>query len=127
MITAQFDSIGYKHVLTKLKRDVLDELWMMMQKRTADTFFTVYLIVFMMLHEVSVACEDRRRRAMEHKLAVSDRLIELDVVKVGTVVSLPIDYRHITTSRTRRPRSNTALISSWVIGTTTKATSIHCR
>ncbi|KAI0418400.1 hypothetical protein F5X98DRAFT_118301 [Xylaria grammica] len=68
MITAQFDSIGYKHVLSRLKRDVLDELWLLMQKRTDATFFTVYLIVFMMLHEVSVACQDRRRRAKEQGL-----------------------------------------------------------
>ncbi|TGJ76597.1 hypothetical protein E0Z10_g10861 [Xylaria hypoxylon] len=68
MITAQFDSIGYKHVLSRLKREVLDELWLLMQKRTDATFFTVYLIVFMMLHEVSVACQDRRRRAKEQGL-----------------------------------------------------------
>ncbi|KAI0117963.1 hypothetical protein GGR51DRAFT_545843 [Nemania sp. FL0031] len=68
MITAQFDSIGYKHVLVKLKREVLDELWLLMQKRTDTTFFTVYLIVFMMLHEVSIACQDRRRRAKEQGL-----------------------------------------------------------
>ncbi|KAI1749691.1 hypothetical protein F4782DRAFT_549469 [Xylaria castorea] len=68
MITAQFDSIGYNHVLQKLKREVLDELWLLMQKRTDTTFFTVYLIVFMMLHEVSVACQDRRRRAKEQGL-----------------------------------------------------------
>ncbi|GAP92780.1 putative tetratricopeptide repeat domain-containing protein [Rosellinia necatrix] len=68
MITAQFDSIGYKHVLVTLKREVLDELWLLMQKRTNTTFFTVYLIVFMMLHEISVACQDRRRRAKEQGL-----------------------------------------------------------
>lgn len=72
MITAQFDSIGYKHVLVRLKRDVIDELWLLMQKRTNTTFFTVYLIVFMMLHEVSVACQDRRRRAKEQGLSVQD-------------------------------------------------------
>ncbi|KAI3329913.1 hypothetical protein F4824DRAFT_371049 [Ustulina deusta] len=68
MITAQFDSIGYKHVLANLKREVLDELWLLMQKRTDATFFTVYLITFMMLHEISVACQDRRRRAREQGL-----------------------------------------------------------
>ncbi|KAI0403356.1 hypothetical protein F4802DRAFT_294042 [Xylaria palmicola] len=68
MITAQFDSIGYNHVLAKLKREVLDELWLLMQKRTDSTFFSVYLVVFMMLHEVSVACQDRRRRAKEQGL-----------------------------------------------------------
>ncbi|KAK5632815.1 hypothetical protein RRF57_008531 [Xylaria bambusicola] len=68
MITAQFDSIGYKHVLAKLKRDVLEELWLLMQKRTEATFFTVYLVVFMLLHEIAVACQDRRRRAREMRL-----------------------------------------------------------
>ncbi len=72
MITAQFDSIGYKHVLANLKREVLDELWLLMQKRTDATFFTVYLITFMMLHEISVACQDRRRRAREQGLKVRD-------------------------------------------------------
>ncbi|KAI0505152.1 hypothetical protein F5B22DRAFT_535340 [Xylaria bambusicola] len=65
MVTAQFDSIGYKHVLAKLKREVLEELWLLMQKRTEATFFTVYLVVFMLLHEIAVACQDRRRRARE--------------------------------------------------------------
>jgi hypothetical protein len=71
MITAQFDSIGYKHVLANLKRVVLDELWFMMQKRCSETFFTVYLVVFMMLHEIAIACQDRRRRAIEQGLKVS--------------------------------------------------------
>lgn len=75
MVTAQFDSIGYNHVLMKLKREVLDDLWLLMQKRTDTTFFTVYLIVFMMLHEVSVACQDRRRRAMEQGLKVRDGFV----------------------------------------------------
>ncbi|KAJ2965862.1 hypothetical protein NUW58_g10806 [Xylaria curta] len=68
MITAQFDSIGYSHVLANLRREVLEDLWLLVQKRTDTTFFTVYLIVFMMLHEVSVACQDRRRRAKEQGL-----------------------------------------------------------
>ncbi|KAI0392828.1 hypothetical protein F5Y17DRAFT_434865 [Xylariaceae sp. FL0594] len=68
MITAQFDSIGNKYVLPKYKKEVLDDLWATMQKKSQETFFTFYLMVFMMLHEVAVACQDRRRRAKEQGL-----------------------------------------------------------
>ncbi|KAI8624715.1 hypothetical protein F5Y19DRAFT_490680 [Xylariaceae sp. FL1651] len=89
MITAQFDSIGYKHVLVKLKRDVLEDLWVMMQKRSSETFFTVYLIVFMMLDEVSVACRDRRRRARDHGLTTKYDLEDATAkIKHGTNIIL---------------------------------------
>ncbi|KAI0427244.1 hypothetical protein F5Y09DRAFT_37618 [Xylaria sp. FL1042] len=68
MITAQFDSIGYKDVLADLRKKVLDELWVLMQKRRSKTFFSVYLTVFMMLYEITVTCQDRHRRAKEQGL-----------------------------------------------------------
>ncbi|KAI1330183.1 hypothetical protein F5Y16DRAFT_48701 [Xylariaceae sp. FL0255] len=68
MITAQLDSIAYKYGLMSQKKTVLDLLWTMMQKRSRQTFFTVYLIVFMILHEISVCCGDRHRRARDKGL-----------------------------------------------------------
>ncbi|CAJ2510526.1 Uu.00g133350.m01.CDS01 [Anthostomella pinea] len=67
MITAQFDSLGYVHMLAPLRKQVLDDLWKMMGKANGQHFFTVYLTVFMMLHEISVTSRDRYRRARENK------------------------------------------------------------
>ncbi|KAI1273854.1 hypothetical protein F5Y07DRAFT_244027 [Xylaria sp. FL0933] len=68
MITAQFDSIVYTDVLAEMRRYVLDELWLLMQRRRPTSFFSVYLVIFMMLHEISIGCQDRHRRAKEQGL-----------------------------------------------------------
>lgn len=71
MIPAQFDSLGHEVVLAPLRKQVLEGLWKMMSSKNPHHFFTIYLTVFMMLHEVSVTSADRRRRAKENKVEVS--------------------------------------------------------
>ncbi|KAI1493290.1 hypothetical protein F5X96DRAFT_237377 [Biscogniauxia mediterranea] len=64
MVSAQFDSFGYSYVLSPLRKQVLEGLWKMIASKNQHHFFTIYLTVFMMLHEVSVVSRDRRRRAL---------------------------------------------------------------
>ncbi|KAI2607812.1 hypothetical protein GGR54DRAFT_619657 [Hypoxylon sp. NC1633] len=67
MIPAQFDSLGYETQLTPLRKQVLEGLWKMMAGKNPDHFFAVYLVVFMLLHEVPVISADRMRRAKDEK------------------------------------------------------------
>ncbi|KAI5917058.1 hypothetical protein F4810DRAFT_94259 [Camillea tinctor] len=67
MVSAQFDSFGYSYVLAPLRKQVLEGLWKMIASKNQNHFFTIYLTVFMMLHEVSVVSRDRRRRAQHHR------------------------------------------------------------
>ncbi|KAI1800439.1 hypothetical protein F4811DRAFT_29759 [Daldinia bambusicola] len=66
MIPAQFDSLGHR-VLMRSRKLVLESLWKIMAGKNPDHFYFVYLIVFMLLHEVSFTCADRLRRAKDNK------------------------------------------------------------
>ncbi|KAI6081992.1 hypothetical protein F4821DRAFT_274478 [Hypoxylon rubiginosum] len=67
MIPAQFDSLGYVDILAPKRKLVLEGLWKMMASKNPHHFFTIYLTVFMLLHEVSVTSADRMRRARDNK------------------------------------------------------------
>ncbi|KAI5865233.1 hypothetical protein GGS23DRAFT_594776 [Durotheca rogersii] len=67
MIPAQFDSLGHETILAPLRKQVLEGLWKMIASKSPYHFFTIYLTVFMFLHEVSVTSADRLRRARENK------------------------------------------------------------
>ncbi|KAI1653975.1 hypothetical protein F4813DRAFT_399512 [Daldinia decipiens] len=66
MIPAQFDSLGQR-VLVQLRKFVLEGLWRVMAGKNPHHFYFVYLIVFMLLHEVSFTSADRLRRAKDNK------------------------------------------------------------
>jgi hypothetical protein len=66
MVTAQFNSLSYEMILQPTRKQILEELWKMMSGKNPKHFFTVYLTVFMLLHEVSVASADRRRWASQN-------------------------------------------------------------
>ncbi|KAL7624808.1 hypothetical protein AAE478_004022 [Parahypoxylon ruwenzoriense] len=68
MIPAQFDSLAYEKILTPLRKQVLEGLWRMIGSKSPHHFFTIYLTVFMFLHEVSVTSADRLRRARDNKI-----------------------------------------------------------
>ncbi|KAI0017831.1 hypothetical protein F4780DRAFT_570727 [Xylariomycetidae sp. FL0641] len=61
MVSAQFDSFGHVYVLRPLRKEILEKLWEMMATKKACYFFTIYLTVFMMLHEISATSRDRHR------------------------------------------------------------------
>ncbi|KAF3064374.1 tetratricopeptide repeat domain containing protein [Daldinia childiae] len=65
MIPAQFDSLGHR-VLVQLRKLVLEGLWKVMAGKNPHHFYFVYLIVFMLLHEVSFTSADRLRRAKDN-------------------------------------------------------------
>lgn len=72
MIPAQFDSLGHEKLLAPLRKYVLEGLWKMMSSKNPQHFFTVYLTVFVLLHEVSATSADRHRRAKDNKYEVSE-------------------------------------------------------
>ncbi|KAI0100470.1 hypothetical protein F4776DRAFT_658291 [Hypoxylon sp. NC0597] len=67
MIPAQFDSLGYDQLLMPVRKLVLEGLWRMMASKNPRHFYTVYLTVFMLLHEVSVSSADRLRHARDNQ------------------------------------------------------------
>ncbi|KAI1076678.1 hypothetical protein F5B20DRAFT_584098 [Whalleya microplaca] len=67
MVTAQFDSLAYETILAPQRKLVLEGLSKMMQSQDQQYFFTIYLTVFMLLHEVSAISADRRRHARDNR------------------------------------------------------------
>lgn len=64
MVNAQFDSIQNSWILPKLVKSVLVRLEKYMS--SSKEWLTVYLAIFMLLHEISVASKDRYRWARSH-------------------------------------------------------------
>ncbi len=72
MISAQFNNIGYCTILRPMRKVLLEELWGMMASKNPHHFFTIYLAVFMLLHEISAITKDRRRWADDNGLEVGN-------------------------------------------------------
>jgi hypothetical protein len=66
MIVAQWDGIQNERILKNLTKNVLSRLDKYLTKKDHRAWFTVYLVVFLFLHEVSVASKDRLRWAKEN-------------------------------------------------------------
>ena len=60
MIVAQFDSINAK-VVAPLRRKVLRTLEGLIKANRTQDWFTIYIAVFLLLHNVSTISADRRR------------------------------------------------------------------
>ena len=69
-VSAQLNNIGYTKILSPLRKQLLEELWSVMANKNPQHFFTVYLTVFMMLHEIAVITRDRRRWAVDNNIKV---------------------------------------------------------
>ncbi|RDA88880.1 hypothetical protein CP532_5410 [Ophiocordyceps camponoti-leonardi (nom. inval.)] len=63
MIVAQFDSINHTKMLTKYGRWVLQDLEALFFRNQQRWWWTIYLSVFILLHEASFVSEDRYRHA----------------------------------------------------------------
>ncbi|KAH8204726.1 hypothetical protein TruAng_001060 [Truncatella angustata] len=60
LIAQQFDAINYNIMLRPWRTRVLNNLWKLMcGKIDPKVFYTVYLVVFILLHEISYASKDR--------------------------------------------------------------------
>lgn len=70
MVSAQLNNIGYTRILSPLRKQLLEELWSVMANKNPQHFFTVYLTVFMLLHEIAVITKDRRRWAIANRIDV---------------------------------------------------------
>ena len=70
MVSAQLNNIGYSRILSPLRKQLLEELWSVMANKNPDHFFTVYLAVFMLLHEITAITQDRRRWAIDNRMKV---------------------------------------------------------
>jgi hypothetical protein len=66
MIVAQWDGIQNERILKSLTKNVLSRLDKYLIKKDHRVWFTIYLVVFLFLHEVSVASKDRLRWAQEN-------------------------------------------------------------
>lgn len=62
MIIAQFDNLNYTRVLEKYKRRVMSELRYFMTHPNKQ-WFTVYLVLFILMQEASLTAADRSRHA----------------------------------------------------------------
>lgn len=72
LIVAQFDSIQNQRINpTKNVKAMLGELESCLRALNPHIWFTMYLVIFMLLHEISFACKDRRRWAHDNKTKVS--------------------------------------------------------
>lgn len=71
MICAQFNNMGYRTTLRPMRKQLLEELWRMMASKSPQHFFTIYLAIFMLLHEISSITRDRRRWAVDNNIQVS--------------------------------------------------------
>lgn len=72
MAAQQFDSFIQEAILRKPRERVLKSLWTLMQKsKDANCFFTVYVTVFILLHEISATSKDRYRYARDNNLQVN--------------------------------------------------------
>lgn len=71
MVTAQIDSILTTKIIqdetTKLKRELSD----LFKSNNPQYWFTLYVATFILLHEISVATQDRGRYARQNQLPVS--------------------------------------------------------
>ncbi|PFH56948.1 hypothetical protein XA68_15738 [Ophiocordyceps unilateralis] len=63
MIVAQFDSINHTRILTKYGRCVLQDLESFVFRNQPRWWWTIYLSVFILLHEASFISADRYRHA----------------------------------------------------------------
>lgn len=71
MIVAQWDSIQNERILKGLRESVLSTLHTFLTSKNQTVWFTIYLVVFLFLHEVSVASKDRYRWAQENAFLTS--------------------------------------------------------
>ena len=72
MIVAQFDCLQTQKILPDQLKKVLKQLERRLSAAKAD-WFTMYLVIFMLLHEIAVASKDRYRWARDHGQSVGVR------------------------------------------------------
>jgi hypothetical protein len=68
---AQFDMMNTLRILQHLRKLVLDGLQRLIMSNKPNTWFTVYLCIFILLHDCSIIPADRYRHARDNSMKVS--------------------------------------------------------
>ncbi|KAK7750244.1 hypothetical protein SLS62_007874 [Diatrype stigma] len=68
--------MGYCKTLRPMRKQLLEELWRMMASKSPQHFFTIYLAIFMLLHEISSITRDRRRWAVDNNIQTANGLVK---------------------------------------------------
>ncbi|ORY71329.1 uncharacterized protein BCR38DRAFT_329449 [Pseudomassariella vexata] len=66
MVSEQFNAMKIERILKPMKEKVFKDLWTLMQSKSPECFFTIYVAVFILLYEVSAASKDRYRHARDN-------------------------------------------------------------
>ncbi|PNH44716.1 hypothetical protein VD0004_g3030 [Verticillium dahliae] len=66
MVVAQFDRLNPIYVLRQLRAKVLKGLEKLTQSPRRESFFTVYMTIYILLHVVTLTCQDRHDYARRH-------------------------------------------------------------
>lgn len=91
MVCQQFDALNYAYVLNPLRKKVLANLWKLIHGKDPKCFYTVYLVIFVLLHEASSMSKDAWIHARDkNHLARYNLSIASDVedVQEGTNILL---------------------------------------
>ena len=74
MIIAQIDSIVAKQIIAPLRRKVLRNLEGLIKANKTQHWFTIYISMFLLLHNVSVISADLRRHGRANGATVRENL-----------------------------------------------------
>jgi hypothetical protein len=66
MVVAQIDSINATEVIPSLRKRVLKSLELLIKANKTQHWFTIYIAVFLLLHNVSAISADRRRHGKDN-------------------------------------------------------------
>jgi hypothetical protein len=66
VVTSQLDILWRVRILQQLQKNILDGLWHLMAANKPQSWMTIYLCVFILLHNCSILTLDRYRRARKH-------------------------------------------------------------
>ncbi|KAI9155058.1 hypothetical protein HJFPF1_07623 [Paramyrothecium foliicola] len=66
IIVAQFDSINHNLFLQRYSKEVLKDLEFFMNQKSEDSWWVIYLTLFILMHEASWITQDRYRHARQN-------------------------------------------------------------
>jgi hypothetical protein len=94
MIVAQFDSITHSRALQKYSRLVLKELEFFISQNSPDSWWTVYLCLFVLLHEAAYMTRDRYLHARRSFGTEARYSLPDFVEKLQSSCTLLVQYWH---------------------------------
>lgn len=89
MIIAQIDSIVAKQIIAPLRRKVLRNLEGLIKANKTQHWFTIYISIFLLLHNVSVISSDLRRHGKANGATVRDNPVPPQIHLFGPCFFVP--------------------------------------